>query len=142
MSALVRLRIAGIHARALQDHLFPGDGREAVAFALCGRSSGGTASILCVQSVHPIPYADCPVREPGRVTWRTEALEPLLHQAMRDRLGIVKFHSHPTWFREFSPTDDRSDRDLFPSIYGWLDDVGPHASVVMLPDGSMFGRNV
>jgi hypothetical protein len=137
-----QLRIAGVHADALRNHLFPGDGKEAVAFALCGRHRGAAHDVLVVRDVVPVGYGDCPVREEGLVTWRTQAVEPLLIAAAKEKLGVVKFHSHPTGFPRFSSTDDVSDGDLFPSIYGWVDDDGPHASVVMLPDGHFFGRAV
>lgn len=140
----VHLRIAGVHAEQLQQHLFPGDAKEAVAFALCGRHRGADADVLLVQEIIPIPYADCPIRKPDHVTWRTEAIEQHLLRASKatPKLGVVKFHSHPTGYENFSRTDDISDRDLFPSIYGWVDDDGPHASVVMLPDRRMFGRSI
>lgn len=140
MSHQSKLRIAGIHAECLFKHLFPGDGKEAVAFALCGRHASAESEVLLVQELHCITYDDCPIREDQRVTWKTESLESILVRASQQGLGIVKFHSHPTGYAEFSDTDDKSDRDLFPSIYGWVDDEGPHASVVVLPDGSMFGR--
>lgn len=38
--------------------------------------------------------------------------------------------------------DDTADRELFPSVYGWVDDDLSHASAVMLPDGRVFGRVV
>jgi hypothetical protein len=142
VSRRVQLRISGLHARELKAHLFPGDGNEAVAFALCGRHTGECDDVLLVQSVRPIPHARCPVRRPDRITWRTEALEPVLEEAAKRRLAVVKFHSHPTGYPAFSDTDDRSDLDLFPSIYGWIDDEGPHGSVVVLPDGRMFGRSI
>src|SRR5262249_12604378 len=129
-------------AKALRDHLFPGDGKEAVAFALCGRHRGNAHDVLVVRDVHPIAYADCPVREEGLVTWKTDALERVLLPAAQQGLGVVKFHSHPTGFPRFSSTDDESDLDLFPSIYGWVDDEGPHASAVVLPDGRIFGRSI
>lgn len=138
------LRLAGVHAEELHRHLFPGDGKEAVAFALCGRHHATEHDVLLVQEVLPVPYADCPVRKADQITWRTEAIEPLLLRASRatPKLGVVKFHSHPTGYEDFSRTDDISDRDLFPSIYGWVDDDGPHASVVVLPDRRMFGRSI
>lgn len=142
MTRGTQLRIAGKHAAMLRAHLFPGDGKEAVAFALCGRHRGETIDVLLVQDVVLIPYSDCTVREPDRITWKTQAIEPLLARAEREGLGVVKFHSHPTGYRAFSAIDDISDRDLFPSIYGWVDDEGPHASVVMLPDGALFGRAI
>jgi hypothetical protein len=89
----VRLRIAGVHLRALRAHLFPGDGKEAVAFALCGRHRRPDADVLIVHEVHPIPYGDCPIRTPDRVTWRTDALEQLLGRAASMGWGVVKFHS-------------------------------------------------
>lgn len=35
------LRLTGHQHAALKAHLFPGDGNEAVAVALCGRRKGG-----------------------------------------------------------------------------------------------------
>src|ERR1700733_14420456 len=137
-----QLRIAGVHAAKLREHLFPGDGKEAVAFALCGRHRGDRHDVLIVRNVFPIAYADCPVREDSLVTWRTESLEPILLVAAQEHLGVVKFHSHPTNYPRFSETDNRSDADLFPSIYGWVDDEGPHASAIMLADGRIFGRSI
>lgn len=136
----VRVRISGTHARALHEHLFPKDGREAVAFALCGRRRAVDHEVLLVQEVYPIPYGDCPVRTPERVTWSTDALEPALMKAAAQGLGVIKLHGHPTGHATFSSTDDASDADLFPSIYGWVDDDGPHASLIMLKDGTLFGR--
>lgn len=137
-----RVRIAGDHARALREHLFPEDGNEAVAFALCGRHRALDHDLLLVQEVYPIPYDECPVRTPDRVTWRTDALEPVLKKADAERLAVVKVHSHPTGVGTFSPTDDASDSDLFPSIYGWIDHDGPHASLIMLENGSLIGRSI
>jgi hypothetical protein len=139
---VTQLRIAGVHAERLRQHLFPGDGKEAVAFAVCGRHQGPTTDVLVVRDLFPVPYSDCPVREEARVNWRTQAIEPALLAAEREKLGVVKFHSHPTGYGRFSPVDDASDADLFPSVYGWVDDDGPHASVVMLPDGKFFGRAI
>lgn len=142
MTRRARLRIAGVHLAALREHLFPGDGNEAVAFGLCGRHAALDTDVLLVQEVHVVPYEDCPVRASDLVTWKTDVLEPLLAHAAKSKLGIVKFHSHPTGFEEFSQLDDQSDQELFDSIYGWIDDEGPHASVVLLPDGRLFGRAV
>jgi len=83
----VHLRIAGVHVEELRQHLFPGDGKEAVAFALCGRHQAPDHDVLLIQKVVPVPYADCPIREPDRVTWRTDALEPLLLQAAQASSG-------------------------------------------------------
>lgn len=125
----------------LQQHLFPGDGCEAVAIALCGRRRGPDRCRLVVHRIVPVPYEQCPVRLPDRVTWRTEVLPPLLQEAERKGLSVVKIHGHGD-FRAFSWVDDESDRALFPSLYTWLGDDGPHASAILMGDGSMFGRAV
>lgn len=136
------LRFSRDHHSQLHAHLFPGDGKEAVAFALCGRRPGEQRYVLTEQMIFPIPYDQCLVRTPMRVTWSTETLIPLLAEASKRGLALVKIHSHPGGFAEFSSTDDASDRDLFPSVYGWMNDESPHASAVMLPDGQIFGRVV
>ena len=63
--------------------------------------------------------------------------------ARRPKAGAwSRFHSHPTDYRRFSDADDRSDAPLFPGIHALVDRPVPHASVVMVADGSMFGRSV
>ena len=137
------LRMTGRQHAELRAHLFPGDGNEAVALALCGRRVGESRHTLTVRKVVPVPYEDCAVRTPVRVTWSTERLlPPLLEEAARRGLALLKIHSHPGGLAEFSETDDDSDRDLFPSVYGWTGGEQPHASAIMLPDGRVFGREV
>lgn len=136
------LRITGLQHEKLQKHLFPGDGLEAVAIALCGRHQNADSHILTVREIHPIPYEDCSIRTPLRVSWSTESLIPLLEKASKKNWAILKIHSHPGGYSQFSETDDIADKDLFASIYGWFDEESPHASCVMLPEGKMFGRIV
>lgn len=140
---ITRLAIAGVHHRDLQQHLFPGDGKEAVAFALCGRAQREDLHLLLVREILLVPYELCPVRTPTRVTWCGEALDPVLARALDQGLALVKIHSHPSGHPWFSATDDEADNMLFPCISGWLGDrQGPMASVIMLPDGRMVGRSI
>lgn len=137
------LRMTGRQHALLRAHLFPGDGNEAVAVALCGRRVGESRHVLTVRKIELVPYEACAVRTPVRVTWSTDkVLPPLLEEAARRGLALLKIHSHPGGLKEFSETDDESDRALFPSVYGWTDSEHPHASVIMLPDGHVFGRVV
>jgi len=69
-------------------------------------------------------------------------LLPLLQRAKRTNLAIVKIHSHAEGYAEFSAMDDRSDRDLFGSVFGWMDTDDPHASAIMLPGGRIFARTI
>jgi len=139
---MTQLRLSGAHHRALQAHLLPDDGLEAVAIAVCGRHFGGDHHVLCVHDLVMIPYDACSVRTPLRVSWPTSILVPQLEKAIRRGHAILKIHSHRGDFSFFSEVDDDSDRDLFRSVYGWFDGDAPHASAVMLPDGEIFGRVV
>ena len=134
------LRISGRQHAALFAHLFPGDGLEAVAVALCGRRVVDDQVNLIVHKVYPVPYGDCPVREPDRLTWKTDRLQPLLADAAKHGFALLKVHSHPGGYDRFSQFDDQSDLELFHSVFGWIDSDLPHGSAVMLPDGRVFGR--
>lgn len=126
----------------LKDHLFPGDGNEAVAIVMCGRHTYDSDYFLMAHKIMLIPYKECEIRGPDFLRWSTKSIGPFIEEAAKKNLAIVKFHSHPNGYAEFSRTDDKSDKDIFASIYGWMDSDEPHGSVVMLPDGSMFGRVV
>jgi molybdopterin/thiamine biosynthesis adenylyltransferase len=138
----IKLRLTETDHAKLQHHLLPGDGLESVAVVLCGRRKSDSHHCLTIRSVVPIPYNECKVRTPDQVTWSTQRLIPLLEEAARYDLAILKVHSHPGGYPQFSPTDDESDSDLFNSAFGWTDSEFPHASAVMLPDGRMFGRAI
>lgn len=138
----VDLAISGAHHRALQRHLYPGDGNEAVALLLCGRAMWPDRQLLLVHEVVPVPYSDCSVRTPDRVTWSPVAMTEALAKAMNMGLAVVKVHSHPGGLEDFSATDDQSDTALFESVYGWLDTQEPLVSMIMLPNGRLFGRVV
>lgn len=138
----VKLRLTESQHNELFDHLYPGDGCEAVAIAACGRRKSNTHHCLSVREIIPIPYDQCRVRTPDRVTWSTQLLLPLLQEAQKRDLAILKVHSHPGGYDRFSDIDDASDADLFTSVSIWTESVFPHASAVMLPDGRMFGRAI
>lgn len=136
-----KLRMTGQQYAALQEHLFPGDGKEAVALALCGRYHGENSHILMINQIIALPYEDC-IRTEDQVTWKTDILDSILPEAEKKGMAVLKIHSHPNGFDRFSKTDDISDRRLFSSVYAWLDDGFPHMSAIMLPDGRIFARVV
>lgn len=136
----VHLRLSGRQHTRIEDHIFPGDDREAVCLLLCGRRRGAVRQVLTAHEVVPIPYDECTERTADRVQWPTTLLLPHLKKAARQGLSVVKVHSHPSGYPRFSKCDDEADGDLFPSIFGWTDGNGPHASAVMLPSGRIFGR--
>jgi proteasome lid subunit RPN8/RPN11 len=138
----VRLALCGSHHRALKAHLFPGDGNEAVAFALCGRARRENIELLAVREIVPVAHDACRIRTPHRVAWPGTALEEVLQRAAATNAAVVKFHSHPTGYAWFSETDDIAEAETFPSVFAWLDTDAPMASAIMLPDGKLVGRSV
>lgn len=136
----VVLRLTGRQHEELHRHLFPGDGLEAVAVLLCGRRAGNVHALSAFE-VHAIPYELCE-RTRDYITWPTDIILPLLDKAVAKGLALVKIHSHPGGYDQFSSVDDSSDKALFPSVHAWMDDDQPHGSAVMLPDGRIFGRVV
>ncbi|CAN5341202.1 ThiF family adenylyltransferase [soil metagenome] len=134
-----QLRISGIHHAQLKNHLLPGDGNEAIAIALCGRFTDDGSEYLLVHDLLLIPHNECN-RKPDLIQWPTERVTPLLERAMKKNLGLLKIHSHPGGYSQFSHIDDISDKEFFTSVFGWIDGDMPHASAVMLPSGEIFGR--
>lgn len=134
-----QLNISGFHYDQIRSHLYPGDGLEAVAVALCGRLVNDEVHKLVVNEVILIPHLECH-RTPDYVSWKSERLTCLLEKAMKHNYAVLKIHSHPGGYEQFSSIDDDSDQKLFSSVFGWFDTDLPHASSIMLPDGRIFGR--
>ena len=133
------LRMTDAQHKVLRAHLFPGDGNEAVALLLCGRRNGKDRHAFTVRDVVTVPHHLC-TRHPDQITWPTEVVDNLLQRAYAKGLAIVKVHSHTEMYQRFSSMDDESDRTLFASITSLLDDKLPHASMIMLPSGELYGR--
>ncbi|HER26687.1 MAG TPA: ThiF family adenylyltransferase [Rhodospirillales bacterium] len=140
MNEPVTLSLSGYQQDHLKSFLFPGDGKEAVALLLCGRRDGDRRHRLVVREIHGIPYDDCSVRTPTLVTWPPNYIAPMLERAAAHHLSVLKVHSHPCGLAAFSATDNEGDARLLPMIKGWVEADILHGSVVMLPDGQMFGR--
>jgi hypothetical protein len=134
-----QLRISGKHYKQLQQHLFPSDGKEAVAVALCGRYERDGISILLTHKLELIPHNECE-REGDYVHWKTDRIIPFLEEVERKNLALLKIHCHPGGYPRFSDMDDQSDAELFPSVFSWSETKSVHGSAIMLPDGRIFGR--
>ena len=136
----LQLKISGEHYSLLKDHLFPGDGKEAVAIALCGRHINKNYHCLYIHGIILIPYEDCSIREKDIIRWSTLKIIPFLKRLSKGDFGILKIHCHPTGVNDFSIQDDISDKEFFDSVFGWSDSTYPHASAIMLPNGKIIGR--
>ena len=133
------LSISDYHYDKIKAHLFPGDGKEAVALALCGKYICQDKIRLLVNDIFLVPYAECTQRSAGKVVWNFSCIQSLLLRASKEELSILYIHSHPTGYNNFSSKDDANDLILYDTFYGFSE-KGPHASAIMLPDGRIFGR--
>lgn len=139
MTTKTTLSLTECHHDQLMKHLFPGDGLEAVALALCGRRQGLGSYGLLVHKVIPVPHESCR-RAPDFVTWSTDRMPEILEYAAKKGLSVVKVHSHPNGYDSFSPTDDQSDKEFFGYLRSWVEDDAPHASAIMFQNGRIVGR--
>lgn len=134
------LRISSEDYQSIKNHLFPEDGKEAIAFALCGRAQAESRLVFTVHEVLLIPYSRC-VREPDYLHWKTEDVVPLMNKAMVKHMAIMRIHSHPGGWPHFSKYDLATDEDFFGDLMaGWCEDGLPHLSAIMLPRGRVIGR--
>lgn len=131
------LRMTGSQHSQLHDHLFPGDGNEAVALAVCGRAHALDRHVWMVHEIIEIPHEAC-IRAPEFVTWPTSELKKRLGEIADKGMAFMKIHSHPTGYRSFSARDDRSDAELFEAVGRRI--FGRHVSAVMMPDGEVLAR--
>jgi hypothetical protein len=124
----------------IYNHLFPGDGLEAVSLALAGKSVSEDITKFTLFKVFNVPYNDC-VRKPDRVTWSTEKFRDVLIEAETRNLTVIKIHSHPTAYPKFSGIDNISDNEMFHTVQSWTGE-SDFLSMVMLPNMALFGRLV
>lgn len=128
------LAMAGAHHVELQNHLFPGDGKEAAAILLCARGPGHRSRYV-VREVLPIPYSDCFERTPVFVSWPGAWIERAIDAGEKHNLAIVLAHSHPGGMFAFSGQDDASDQATISSLFQAYGRI--HGSAIMVPDGRM-----
>lgn len=132
--------MTGAAYKSFQDHLFPGDGLEAVAFAFCGCHETDDEEIFTVHSIVLYPHDKCTIRAGDRVEWSPAEIVDVFETCKKKNLRLLKIHSHPEFWPFFSQVDDKSDIDLGDTLTGWTGRNDKICSVVMLPGGGMIGR--
>jgi hypothetical protein len=137
MSCPTVLAFAGIQHERVRAHLFPGDGLEAAAILLCGRSTPPRVRLL-VRDIILVPHDACRIRRADSLTWPGLYIEQAIDRAEREGLTIVLIHSHPGGLLSFSATDDDSDLEVMPGLL--LNHGQFHASAIMVPDGAVRAR--
>ncbi|MDP1844943.1 MAG: ThiF family adenylyltransferase [Sediminibacterium sp.] len=137
-----KLRMTGREYESIKKHLFPGDGFEAIAFALCGYLETDEEQVLTINSVYLYPHEKCTVRTGERVEWSPAEIVDVFEVCKKRDLRLLKIHSHPEYWPYFSVVDDKSDKDLSETVTGWVGRKDDVCSVIMLPDGSLMGRSI
>lgn len=135
------LVLSGADHRRLQDHLFPGDGKEAAAILVCTRVQVDHLKLL-VREIVFVPHADC-ARHAVRLTWPAAILDTLQDRIESEGISIVLAHSHPNGFLGFSAVDDQADKEVMPYLYplGRKEASGVwNGSAVMVPGGELRAR--
>lgn len=131
--------MTGNQHRILKNHLHPGDCLEAAALGLCGITTTADRVVVTLYKIEIIPYDKCK-RSEDRVSWDGRLARTVLEEAMQKDMAVVKFHSHPSGYDKFSEVDDEADKVFAESAYGWSSESAYHSSLVMLPEGRLFGR--
>ncbi len=126
----------------LTTHLITEDGREKVAWALCGRATNGENTRYLIKSIHPVPDEAYVESTRTKVVWKTEAVVDLFAQAESQGLWLLKIHSHPTSSTEFSNADDQSDKEMSSAIEDWMGEAVTLLSCIITPNGYLAGRTV
>lgn len=134
------LRICTDDYDLIKNHLYPQDGKEAIAFALCGRALANDRLVFTVYEIFNVPYSHCE-REEDYLHWQTQVILPLMNKAMNLHMAVLRIHSHPGGWPKFSHSDLTTDQEFFGSLMkGWCEDGLPHLSAIMLPCGNIVGR--
>lgn len=126
----------------LRSHLLPTDDKEAVAFILCGLHQSENGLKFLAHEIYCVPYEKCICRENLEVVWPTKEVVPMLDKAEKNKMALVKIHSHRADINEFSEIDSDSDRSFIEICNSWIDAQPHHASAIMLKDGKVIGRKL
>ena len=137
---IITLTLTGSQRDALKAHLFPGDGKRPRPSNHAGATTDphGIACSRARCTQFPTRSASAAsTTSAGRSNgWTTWPIAPPPEGSALSRCILTQPATTAS-----RPADDKSDRNLFPGIHA-LVEVPVHASVVMLPDGALFGRSV
>ncbi|TAL64474.1 MAG: ThiF family adenylyltransferase [Bacteroidetes bacterium] len=129
------------HYNVLKSHLLQNDGKERVAFIICGRSIVvGKEDRFLSREVILISDSDLLSSTFNQVTWDNNFFIKTLKQAETNNFGIIVIHNHPQNFSQFSSIDDNGEKNLFKLAFNRNGGKRPYASLIMLPDGTLLGR--
>ena len=129
------------HHSALKKHLIRKDGNERVAFIICGRSLiDSKEDRFLSKEVVLLPTEQLLASQPEQVSWDNNFFINVLKKAETKGFAVIVIHNHPSGYNQFSKTDDEGEYHLFKLAFNRNGGDRPHASLIMMPDGSLIGR--
>lgn len=141
------LTITEEHLRTLREAIMCEDGKERPAILLCGRSlikndvwDGGPEERFLSRAVVTIPEEEIISHSAVHVKWETNTFRKVLKSVEKENLAVCLVHNHPNGVIRFSVVDDENEPHLIKSIYNRNGGDRPHLSIVITPDGQIFGR--
>ncbi|RIV68687.1 ThiF family adenylyltransferase [Flagellimonas aequoris] len=141
------LTLSERHYEELRSLIIQKDGLERPAIVLCGRSSvendlwdGGEEERFLSYRVVPIPENEIIGHSKTHVFWDTKTFRKAMKICKEENLAICVVHNHPNNCLEYSEIDNDNEPSLFKGIFNRNGEGRPHASLVITPDGNIFGR--
>lgn len=129
------------HYEKLKKHLIRDDGNERVAFIICGRSLvNKIEDRFLSREVILLDDEQLLTSEPYQVSWDNNYFVKILKKIEAKEFGVIAIHNHPSGFDRFSKTDDEGEYNLFKLAFNRNGGERPHASLIMMPNGSLIGR--
>lgn len=129
------------HYTQLREHLIRKDGKERAAFIICGRSLlKNTEDRFLSREVIVLADDQLLTSQPAQVSWDNNYFVQALKRAESKGFAVIAIHNHPSGFEQFSRTDDNGEYHLFKLAFNRNGGNRPHASLIMMPDGSLLGR--
>lgn len=129
------------HFSDIKNHLLKDDGKERVAFIICGRSLvRGIEDRMLTRKVFLLNEEDLLQSTVNRVSWDNNHFIQILKEAEPKDYAVVVVHNHSTSFPYFSEIDDKGENNLFKLAFNRNGGERPHGSLILMPDGSMIGR--
>lgn len=128
---------------ALYKHLSTDDQRPKVAIVFCGQANGQSRFKFLAKHIVYLHQNDPAIRCPQSIIdWVDHPLTRWLATAIEEKYIAVKISFHSDGFASFTALDDEIDHELLPWLSMASGNISPTASLVMLPDGQMFGRTL
>ncbi len=129
------------HFKKIKENLIKVDGKERVAFLICGRSIiNGIEERFLSKEVHFLLDDELLISEHNQVSWDNKHFINVLKKAEAKNQAVVLVHNHPEGINSFSPIDDNGEYHLFKLAFNRNGGTNSHASLIILPDGNLIGR--